>query len=193
MFRMSTLASYLAFSWTKSQVRARSHPNVLAATAWMNNMYHTKSDTKIKDVDLSAPLSYADRFRMRSPGTQWVVHPPHVDGQFSLLCPACVITDDANSNLGGAIERWEDETYRKCFTDILNGNWRKHDPYDAMSRIDARKSMEGKENQVYGFDSADPSAMAVDISFFIGYSISNLSRLALVEVEIAFILLQPSD
>ncbi|KAI0076163.1 DUF1479-domain-containing protein [Panus rudis PR-1116 ss-1] len=114
--------------WTKSQVRARAHPNVLSASAWLNNLYHIKSsEAKLDKVDLSTPLSYADRFRMRHPGNQWNNFPPHIDG--------------------GAIERWEDKVFRTCFADILNGNWRDHDPYDLEGRINAKSSMYGRENQ----------------------------------------------
>ena len=69
-------------SWTKSQIRARSHPNVLAATTWLNKMYHSKSGNKVEDVDLDKPLMYAERFRIRHPGVQWDAHPPHVDGTY---------------------------------------------------------------------------------------------------------------
>ena len=62
---------------------ARSHPNVLATSVWLNRMYHTKGNDKLEDVDLDVALSYADRFRMRHPGVQWVIHPPHIDGKFS--------------------------------------------------------------------------------------------------------------
>ncbi|KAI0775032.1 DUF1479-domain-containing protein [Trametes elegans] len=113
--------------WTKSQVRARAHPNVLEATRWLNQTYHIKSGDKVESVDLATPLSYADRFRIRHPGVQWDVHPPHVDG--------------------GAIERWEDDVFRKCFADILSGNWREHDPYDLRHRIDARSSLYKRPNQ----------------------------------------------
>ncbi|KAH9948716.1 DUF1479-domain-containing protein [Amylocystis lapponica] len=113
--------------WTKSQVSARSHANVLATTSFLNNMYHVRSGDTIENVDLSTPLTYADRFRMRHPGVQWDAHPPHVDG--------------------GGIERWEDPTFRKCFADILSGNWRQHDPYDLENRINARSSMYGRVGQ----------------------------------------------
>ncbi|THH30269.1 hypothetical protein EUX98_g3936 [Antrodiella citrinella] len=113
--------------WTTSQVRARGHPNVLGATTWLNSMYHLKSDTKLDEVDLSTPLTYADRFRIRHPGNQWNAHPPHVDG--------------------GGIERWEDSVFRTCFADILSGNWRQHDPYDLEGRINARTSLYGRESQ----------------------------------------------
>ena len=70
-------------SWTKSQVRARSHPNILSATVWLNKLYHVKNgdQEKTDGVDLDTPLTYADRFRIRRPGVQWDVHPPHVDGE----------------------------------------------------------------------------------------------------------------
>ena len=68
-------------SWTKPQVQARSHPNVLAATVWLNNLYHTASGETIEGVDLSTPLTYADRFRIRLPGTKWYMFPPHVDSR----------------------------------------------------------------------------------------------------------------
>lgn len=115
-------------SWTKSQVRARAHPNMLAATAWLNRFYHPTAAAPPAGVDLGAPLAYADRFRMRHPGNQWNAHPPHVDG--------------------GGIERWEDAAFRGCFADILAGEWRRHDPYDLAGRINARSSLYGRENQV---------------------------------------------
>ncbi|KAH9902605.1 DUF1479-domain-containing protein [Cubamyces lactineus] len=113
--------------WTKSQVRARAHPNVLETTKWLNQMYHVKSGENVENVDLTTPLNYADRFRIRHPGMQWDAHPPHVDG--------------------GSIERWEDQVFRNCFADILSGNWREHDPYDLRNRINARSSLYKRPNQ----------------------------------------------
>ena len=86
----STKLLILSFipSWTKPQVQARSHPNVLAATAWLNNLYTAKSKddaSSLEGVDLNVPLSYADRFRIRKPGVAWEMHPPHVDGEFAKL------------------------------------------------------------------------------------------------------------
>jgi hypothetical protein len=75
-------------SWTKPQIQARAHPNLLAATVWLNNLYHIQVNNEnneqlantLKGVDLNIPLSYADRFRIRKPGVQWDYHPPHIDG-----------------------------------------------------------------------------------------------------------------
>lgn len=121
--------SLLSFSsWTPSQVAARSHPNILAVSTWLNGLYHAKPDTQLDGVDLKSPLTYADRFRIRHPSLEpWGRHPPHVDG--------------------GGIERWEDANFRKCFADILSGNWSKHDPYDLQGRLNARTSMYGRPNQ----------------------------------------------
>ncbi|KAI1792082.1 hypothetical protein LXA43DRAFT_888111 [Ganoderma leucocontextum] len=117
--------------WAKSQIRARSHPNVLSAATWLNKMYHTKDSEKAENMDLETPLMYADRFRIRRPGVQWEAHPPHVDG--------------------GGIERWEDEAFRACFHDILSGNWREHDPYNLENRIHAKSSLYGRPNQATVF------------------------------------------
>ncbi|KAF9045976.1 DUF1479-domain-containing protein [Hymenopellis radicata] len=113
--------------WTKPQVEARAHPNMLGVQSWLNNLYHGKPGQDLTGVDLSTPLSYADRFRIRHPGVAWDRHPPHIDG--------------------GSIERWEDPTFRTCFEDILNGSWRKHDPFALGGRISARHSMYRRPNQ----------------------------------------------
>ncbi|KAI9566894.1 hypothetical protein HD554DRAFT_2024990 [Boletus coccyginus] len=115
--------------WTRPQVQARAHPNVLKASMWLNNLYHVKSGKAPEGVDLSVPLTYADRFRIRHPGGDWGGFPPHC----------------------GAIERWEDETFRRYFEDILTGNWRQHDPYELEHRLDARSSLYGRPGQATVF------------------------------------------
>ncbi|KAJ3751759.1 hypothetical protein EV360DRAFT_89403 [Lentinula raphanica] len=120
--------------WTKPQVEARSHPNVLAASAWLNNLYRNASESPNKaatGVDLNAPLTYADRFRIRHPGGGWASFPPHIDG--------------------GSIERWKDTAFRSCFDDILSGKWRKHDPYALEGRLEARSSLYQRANQASVF------------------------------------------
>ncbi|KAJ3876883.1 hypothetical protein F5051DRAFT_504313 [Lentinula edodes] len=117
--------------WTKPQVQARSHPNLLAASAWLNNLYRDSGNEPLDGVDLSTPLTYADRFRIRHPGVQWDAHPPHIDG--------------------GAIERWQDSAFRTCFDDILSGEWQKHDPYALSGRLNARSSLYRRPNQATVF------------------------------------------
>lgn len=117
---------------------------------WLNKLYHVKAEQKpegnvLDGVDLSTPLAYADRFRIRHPGVQWNAHPPHIDG--------------------GGIERWvsilhaesyqlieyyfqEESNFRSCYKEILNGDWKKHDPYDLTARLNAKLSLYGRPNQV---------------------------------------------
>jgi hypothetical protein len=59
-----------------------------------------------------------------------------------------VIFGIAEYTQGGAIERWEDESFRKCYADILSGNWPAHDPYELEGRLDARSSLYGRPGQV---------------------------------------------
>ncbi|KAG6914833.1 hypothetical protein DXG01_015054 [Tephrocybe rancida] len=117
--------------WTKPQVEARSHPNLLETSTWLNNLYHTNTSDSIEGVDLSIPLTYADRFRIRLPGSSWDFLPPHVDG--------------------GTIERWEDPAFRQCFSCILSGDWRSHDPYDLQRRVAASNSRYDRPNQASVF------------------------------------------
>jgi hypothetical protein len=117
---------------------------MLAASTWLNNLYHAKSGQKLDGVDLATPLSYADRFRIRHPGIQWSHHPPHIDGTSCILC----IHNFADCLAGGGIERWEDENFRACFADILSGAWSKHDPYALEPRLEARTSLYRRPNQV---------------------------------------------
>jgi hypothetical protein len=117
--------------WTRAQVQARAHPNVLKVSTWLNNLYRAKTGKKMEGVDLDVPLVYADRFHIRHPGMQWDVPTPHIDG--------------------GSIERWEDSNFRRYFADILSGNWRQHDPYELEGCLDAHASLCGRPGQATVF------------------------------------------
>lgn len=116
---------YFQIFYTKPQVRARAHANVLDVQTWCNKLYTHSSAAE--PVDLETPLTYVDRFRMRQPGFAWGAHPPHMDG--------------------GAIERWRDPVFRQAFEQVLQGDWRKHNPYHLKGRIGAKTSTEGQPNQ----------------------------------------------
>lgn len=122
---------------------------MLAASSWLNQLYHIRPGADLEGVDLSVSLSYADRFRIRHPGGQWDRHPPHVDGRF--LTVFIYTLNKRATYIGGAIERWEDETFRKCFTNIFDGKWDQHDPYDLEGRLNARTSLYGRAGQVGRF------------------------------------------
>lgn len=75
VYPLSTLNKGI-ISWSKSQVAARSHPNVLTSQQWLNALYRTNDESHLK-----LPLVYADRLRIRQPGPAiWSAHPPHIDG-----------------------------------------------------------------------------------------------------------------
>ncbi|KAJ3978757.1 hypothetical protein F5890DRAFT_1548062, partial [Lentinula detonsa] len=73
----------LTGSWTKPEVQARLHPNLLAASAWLNNLYRDPENNSLDGVDLSTPLTYADRFRIRHPGVQWDHDPYALSGRLN--------------------------------------------------------------------------------------------------------------
>ncbi|KAJ4171445.1 hypothetical protein NW754_013213 [Fusarium falciforme] len=104
--------------WSPSQVKARSHPNMLATQSWMNQFYHADADQKI---DLSTPLSYCDRVQIRPPGDKQFALSPHVDG--------------------GGVERWEDKAYNHVYRKIFQGKWQEYDPWDLTGRLDANMNM----------------------------------------------------
>ena len=64
------------------------------------------------------------------------------------FCHPNAAYNDRNWWAGGSIERWEEKTFRKCFQDILSGDWRRHDPYELEGRLDAKTSLYGRPDQV---------------------------------------------
>ncbi|GAA5810531.1 hypothetical protein MFLAVUS_003954 [Mucor flavus] len=101
--------------WSQSQLAARSHPNFNTATLALNKIWHASDSAAI---DLSKNLGYCDRLRIRKPQNKSFALQEHIDS--------------------GSVERWLDPEYRKCYTEIFNGNWENHDPFDATHRVEAR-------------------------------------------------------
>ncbi|KAF7356273.1 Duf1479 domain protein [Mycena venus] len=110
---------------TQSQIRARTHPNILETQRVLLSLWHDRSG----EVRLDTPISYFDRLRIRFAGDAKFALGPHVDG--------------------GSIERWEDPTYRSCFHNILAGGsgWKAHDPYDAAPRVHAIQDLYSAPSQ----------------------------------------------
>ena len=123
---------YFQLFYTKPQLQARAHPNVLATETWCNNLWAgAESTPPSEQLDLNTPLTYVDRFRIRQPGFAWSAHPPHMDG--------------------GSIERWLDPGYRSVFEKVLDGRWAEYDPYFLKGRLGARSSAAGLPNQASVF------------------------------------------
>ncbi|KAG7091217.1 hypothetical protein E1B28_010268 [Marasmius oreades] len=104
---------------TVAQTEARTHPAVLDTQRCLLSLWHSSSPSA--EVNLDIPISYFDRLRIRQPGDKMFTLGPHVDA--------------------GSIERWEDTTYRLTFRKILQGKWRKHDPYDVWPRLNAKQDL----------------------------------------------------
>ncbi|KAL2151172.1 hypothetical protein VTH82DRAFT_6270 [Thermothelomyces myriococcoides] len=91
--------------WSKAQVRARAHPNLLATQrALMTKLWHAASDPAAP-VSMHTPLIYADRLRIRQPGDAFFALGPHQDG--------------------GSVERWEARGYGRggVYDAVFRGCW----------------------------------------------------------------------
>lgn len=109
----------LELYWSTTQLRARSHPNLLKTqTSLMTKLWHVSNPQAA--ISLSLPLSYADRLRIRQPGDAQFALGPHQDG--------------------GSVERWEPEGYGRgsgVYNSVFSGDWETYDPYDASGRVGA--------------------------------------------------------
>ena len=102
--------------WSTSQVRARSHPNMLAAQKFLMSFWSQHKDAPISTAE---PLSYADRLRIRQPGDSEFALGPHIDG--------------------GSVERWEPTGYGLggVYDKVWQGKWDEYDPWEASCRTPA--------------------------------------------------------
>jgi hypothetical protein len=116
---------------SKAQIAARTHPAVIGTQKFLLSLWHSSSHAA--EADLSTPISYFDRLRMRTPGDKSFVIGPHVDG--------------------GSVERWEDPGFRKVWGKILEGGsgWKNHDSFDASPRVSANQDLYNTPNQCSAF------------------------------------------
>lgn len=63
--------------WTKAQVAARANENFAIASLALNKLWHAHPEVA---VDLTKPLTYCDRLRIREPGDSNFALAEHVDG-----------------------------------------------------------------------------------------------------------------
>ncbi|KAF4467848.1 DUF1479-domain-containing [Fusarium albosuccineum] len=103
--------------WSRPQLAARSHPNMLKTQQFLMSYYH--SQDPIAQCSTRQPLTYADRLRVRTPGDAGFALGPHVDG--------------------GSVERWEKEGYGKgrVYDKIFEGRWEEFDPWELSTRLEA--------------------------------------------------------
>ncbi|EXJ91449.1 hypothetical protein A1O1_04561 [Capronia coronata CBS 617.96] len=105
--------------WTRPQVQARSHPDILKAMDVTSQLWHVDDDTL--PIDMSSQVAYCDRFRIRKAGDKAYSLKAHLDSS--------------------STERWEDPAYRSCYQKILEGKWEEHDPWQMDPRGDAKVAL----------------------------------------------------
>jgi len=125
-FPPENIQSYEIYN-SKAQIAARTHPAIIETQRFLLSLWHSSSPTA--DVELSTPISYFDRLRIRTPGDTSFNLGPHVDG--------------------GSVERWEDTGFRKVWGKILEGGsgWKNHDSFDASPRLDVNQDLYNAPNQ----------------------------------------------
>ncbi|KAI1270873.1 DUF1479 domain protein [Xylaria sp. FL0933] len=103
--------------WSKPQIRARAHPNMLKMQSKLMSLWHSSAPNS--PISLSQTLTYADRLRIRQPGDATFALGPHVDG--------------------GSVERWERHGYGLggVYDKIFEGSWEEYDPWEASGRASA--------------------------------------------------------
>ena len=106
-------------------MQARQHANMAVVQKALLSLWHLNEDNEAK-VNLSKPLTYVDRLRIRQPGDNGFNLPLQIDG--------------------GGIERWLEPTYRQVYRHILNGDWPDYDPFEADYRSEAIMKESGYAN-----------------------------------------------
>jgi hypothetical protein len=101
--------------WSPAQIKARAHPNVLAAQRFIMSIW-TSSDPRAR-VTSEFPISYADRMGAHPAGGLKDGPYAHVDG--------------------GSVERWEPDGYGRAGTygKIIQGRWEEYDPWEVSSLL----------------------------------------------------------
>ncbi|GAB1310283.1 hypothetical protein MFIFM68171_00493 [Madurella fahalii] len=101
--------------WSGAQVRARAHPNVLAAQKFAMQIWRSRDPSARVTTDF--PITYADRVRIWTSNTPGAAGKAHVDG--------------------GSVERWEPDGYGRAGTyeEIFQGRWEDYDPWESSTRL----------------------------------------------------------
>ena len=99
--------------WSKPQVEARHHPNMILLQKALMNLW-SKNPGLDDCVDLTQPLTYNDRLRMRKPDQKSALA-AHMDS--------------------GTLSRWADPiSSKETFKSIFQGKWEEYDPFCVNGR-----------------------------------------------------------
>jgi uncharacterized protein DUF1479 len=100
--------------WSKPQVSARQSDELARVRAALNRVWRQPS-TEAPAFDAARECTYADRLRRRRPGDTTLGLSPHADG--------------------GSVERWCDPAYQRVYGEVLFGDPKRYDPFDATHRV----------------------------------------------------------
>ncbi|KFH45463.1 hypothetical protein ACRE_037070 [Hapsidospora chrysogenum ATCC 11550] len=105
--------------WSPAQIKARACPNVLAAQAFLLNLWQT-SDPEAA-LATNFPTSYADRLHMEDPDD----------------CGDTSFSKQTGYMDGGSVERWETDGYGvgSTYQNIWDGRWEEYNPWDSSTRL----------------------------------------------------------
>jgi hypothetical protein len=101
--------------WSRPQVLARQHPNMMIVRRFLNSLWRAYSEG-IVWFDPTQDTGYPDRIRRREPGTNSTGLSPHVDS--------------------GSVERWLLKEYQLVFRHVFANRWDLYDPWDAAWRTE---------------------------------------------------------
>ncbi|PVI08295.1 DUF1479-domain-containing protein [Periconia macrospinosa] len=101
--------------WSRAQLLARAHPNMLKAQRFLMSYWHSSNPST--PISTRHPISYCDRLRMRLPGDARFALGPHVDG--------------------GSVERWDERGYGlgHVYDSVWRGEWEAFDPWESSCRL----------------------------------------------------------
>ena len=101
--------------WSKPQVQARQHDNMMAVRSFLNGFWKHESEGKVW-FDPTRDTGYPDRTRRREPGTTSKGLSAHTDS--------------------GSVERWLLPAYQRVFRRVFSGDWSSYDPWDGAYRTE---------------------------------------------------------
>jgi hypothetical protein len=93
--------------WSKPQVEARQHDNMMAVRTLLNGFWKHESEDRVW-FDPALDTGYPDQVRLREPGTSSKGLSPHSDS--------------------GSTERWRLPAYQRVFRHVFSGDWSSYDP-----------------------------------------------------------------
>ena len=101
--------------WSKPQIQARQHDNMIATRSFLNSFWRHESEGRVW-FDPDRDTAYPDRIRRRQPGSGSLGLSAHTDS--------------------GSVERWLLPAYQRVFRHVFAGRWADYDAWDGAYRTD---------------------------------------------------------